>query len=455
MNTVAREIENSGARTAQGLFDGFEAYKTPDEDDYRRVLTSGLVVPDTNVLLNLYRYNSSAQQDLLAVLERIGDQLWVPHQVLVEFWRNRESTLFERRTIAAQTVTQLDGLCSNAISSIKTWSNRIALPSERTEALREQLQACFDEIGERIKALAEELLNTDAAENAKNTNIDNVLLNLERVLRGKIGPKFEKEDYENVRHEGLRRIKEKIPPAYKDSSKDDARAIGDYVVWEQVLREAEIRRCDVMLVTGDTKEDWWRKVSGELRGPRHELSDEIRVRANSALYMLRPESLLIHARKVLDVAVREQSVQDVERVERSRSTSESAGWTREAVDEFFKRLEADSPVQAAALRLAAAQEGAVTRKQVYEIGHYDETRMLRGFTRPVKRVCQALRREGILDQDASDPIEVFYETENWSQASGFGILKEVAELMKVPNVRSEGLSGTEDENNLDQGTLQE
>lgn len=426
----------------RGLFDGFEAYRTPNGDDYRRVLTAGLVVPDTNVLLNLYRYNLAAQQDLLAVLEKIGGQLWVPHQVLIEFWRNRESTLLERRTSAGQTVEQLGELCSKAISSVKAWGNRIALPSDRTSAIQEQLRACFDDVSEQIAAVAEELLNKDAAENAKDTNHDNVLSSLERVLRGKVGGKPEEDDYEKLKQEGLRRIKEKVPPAYKDKAKDDARAIGDYIVWEQVLREAATRRCDVMLVTGDTKEDWWRKVSGELRGPRHELCEELRARAGSTLYMLRPESLLIHARAVLDVVVREQSVADVERVERSRSNFESAGWTREAVDEFFKRLEADSPVQAAVLRLAAEQGGAVNRKQVYEIGGYDETRMLRGFTRPVRRICQDLRKEGVLDQDAQDPIEVIYESENWSQASGFGILPEVAGLMDRPSVKSRDESGS-------------
>ena len=45
------------------LFDGFEGYRTPTSDDYRHLLTEGLVVPDTNVLLNLYRYNAQARGD--------------------------------------------------------------------------------------------------------------------------------------------------------------------------------------------------------------------------------------------------------------------------------------------------------------------------------------------------------------------------------------------------------
>ncbi|NEB93188.1 DUF4935 domain-containing protein [Streptomyces bauhiniae] len=53
--------------------------------------TSGLVVLDTNVLLNLYRSNESTRRDTLAALARLRERLWIPHQVLAEFWRNRES----------------------------------------------------------------------------------------------------------------------------------------------------------------------------------------------------------------------------------------------------------------------------------------------------------------------------------------------------------------------------
>jgi hypothetical protein len=49
----------------RGLFGGFEGYRTPTEDDYRRVFTEGLVVPDSNVLLNLYRYNEQTRSDLV------------------------------------------------------------------------------------------------------------------------------------------------------------------------------------------------------------------------------------------------------------------------------------------------------------------------------------------------------------------------------------------------------
>src|SRR5262245_49579991 len=100
-----------------GLYDQFDGYRTPTEHDYRRLLTAGMVVPDANVLLNLYRYNDQTRADVLAVLERLGDCLWVPHQVMVEFWRNRESKLADAREIQ-QTVSQLTRQGEQAIGTL-------------------------------------------------------------------------------------------------------------------------------------------------------------------------------------------------------------------------------------------------------------------------------------------------------------------------------------------------
>ncbi|MGW7499712.1 PIN-like domain-containing protein [Streptomyces luteogriseus] len=76
------------------MFDGFAEYRTPSVEDYQRLFSFGLVVVDTNVLLTLYRSNQRTREDLLTVLDRLRERLWVPHQVLAEFWRNREHTSF-------------------------------------------------------------------------------------------------------------------------------------------------------------------------------------------------------------------------------------------------------------------------------------------------------------------------------------------------------------------------
>lgn len=45
----------------------------------------------------LYRYHDQTRDDLLSVLNALGNQLWVPHQVMAEFWGSREAVLKDPR----------------------------------------------------------------------------------------------------------------------------------------------------------------------------------------------------------------------------------------------------------------------------------------------------------------------------------------------------------------------
>jgi hypothetical protein len=147
--------------------------------------------------------------------------------------------------------------------------------------------------------------------------------------------------------------------------------------------------------------------------------------------MLRPESLLVHARRVLEVEVREESVQDVVRVDRFLATGESGGWTVAALQELLNRLSTQAPVQAAVIRQAAEGDGFVSREDAYELGGYDETRTLRGFTRPVKRLAQDFRDSGLVPDTAIDILEAEYNpTISWVQASGFRIPQELIPLIR-------------------------
>ncbi|MFE4665239.1 PIN-like domain-containing protein [Streptomyces sp. NPDC056716] len=103
---------------SRGLFDDFGAFRTPTADDFTAVLTGGLVTPDANVLLNLYRYTEQARGDLLRALGGLENRLWVPHQALVEFWRNREGTLSDARSSGTRAA---DEMASHAAQADRTF----------------------------------------------------------------------------------------------------------------------------------------------------------------------------------------------------------------------------------------------------------------------------------------------------------------------------------------------
>ncbi|WP_123798236.1 PIN-like domain-containing protein [Amycolatopsis keratiniphila] len=286
--------------TPDGFSTGFEGYLNPSDADYRAVLVSGMVVLDTNVLLNLYRFDDDARNDLLTVLERLQDNVWIPHQALEEFWRNREQTILSRSSIRRDALEALKKPIRSLESAVDTWARNVGLSRERLSDLISLIHKTHSTLNDAIEGPA----TRDPLVGARDTNLDPVLASLHPLLAGRVGTSLPNEDFVAALAEAKRRADQLIPPGYMDRDKPDNRGPGDYLVWEQTLCEASRRSADVLLVTSDVKEDWWRKVRGAPVGPRVELVAELRARAGTRLFMLQPQQLLKIAGRLLDVKVR-------------------------------------------------------------------------------------------------------------------------------------------------------
>jgi hypothetical protein len=401
----------------RGIFDGFEGYQTPTESDFKRALTQGLVVPDTNVLLNLYRYTAQARNEMLGVLGQLP-QLWVPHRVMQEFWQNREAVTRGILEYAKRTCKELDGERQSAHDLIRTWARQVSASTERCDQILADLQACFDGIAELITGS----VDAESAKSAAKTQSDPVLSRLDKLLHGRIGEPIPEKERDAVFKEAKRRLENNVPPGYKDKEKGAARGSGDYILWEQTLRQAAEAKRDVVFVTGDVKEDLWRGT----HGPRTELIDELRERAGARLFMVRPDRLLELARTALGAEVSEDSLKDVATV---ASATNGTSWTRGSIATLLHELDAAGNVQAAVIRYAAAHGGFVDRETVFEICDFPSDRKLNGFTRPVRRISGYLKDASLVSEDAVDVLEPVYDSGAWVQASGFRIPDEVIPLV--------------------------
>lgn len=306
------EDGHTPASGGYGLFDGFEGYRTPSREDYRRVLSQGIVAFDANVLLNLYRYNEETRDSLLSIMGALEDRFWIPHQALEEFWRNRESTLNTPTDKAREAVSALDKAGRAAADAISSWVKNVALPEVRHAEIADQLADAFEKVRSAILSQAE----NDTVPRARDTNQDPLLSRLSSVLEGRVGAPLSAEDHAVALKEAKRRAAAEEPPGYLDYKKSGDLGAGDYLVWEQLLREVERRKCDVLFVTSDVKDDWWRKWRDDLRGPRLELMAELRVRAHRQLFMLQPKELLKLADALVGVQVSPESVEEAARVDR-------------------------------------------------------------------------------------------------------------------------------------------
>lgn len=294
------------------LEDGFEGYLNPTGDEYAAVLQTGLVVVDTNLLLNLYRYDRKTREDLFRILAALGDRLFIPNRVAYEFWTNRQNAIRDADKGATDTVQEIEKLQDQAVQKILAWSNRVALPKQAKDHLKETLDRSFGTVANQVRKFAK----TNFGTHPWDTNKDATLQRLSEVLRGKIGPSLDDEAHAAALEEAHRRIEGKVPPGYKDANKEPERAVGDYLIWTQLLQECQRRKVDVLLVTGDVKEDWWREVRGQTQGPRLELSDELFRLTGQRLLMLRPEQLLQYGQHALHVEIRDESVRIIKEVDR-------------------------------------------------------------------------------------------------------------------------------------------
>ena len=105
--------------------DLFPGYFTPTDDEFAVLWGRCFFVPDTNTLLNLYRYKEQTRQEYLRVFKGLEERMWLPAQVAEEFVRRREDVIRQARryksrrelTTAIRKVARADlALRSNAVS---------------------------------------------------------------------------------------------------------------------------------------------------------------------------------------------------------------------------------------------------------------------------------------------------------------------------------------------------
>lgn len=292
-------------------------YARPDDGEVDDALVNATVVLDTNVLLGLYRASPDLRTKRLEVFRTIGDRLFLPYQVGVEFHRNRP-------VVAA-------GI-SDAYAALRT----------ATTALQKAVKSFggdgrYDETATAVRALVDPLLGQiveglDGLEKDDPHRIDltddPILVELEALLEGQVGqPPRAKKLAARVRDFTSIRVPLRLPPGYDDAHKaaasGAAAAAGDYLLWCEVLAHARKHETDVVLVTDDAKSDWWQAGgAGVPTVPHPLLISEFRRETGHEYYQLDSRELLKRA-PALDITVSTENLEEEDELARATAEAES------------------------------------------------------------------------------------------------------------------------------------
>lgn len=301
----------------------FFGYYPPTTSEYEKLWKEGLIVLDTNVLLNFYRLPTVARDEVFSVLESLRDRLWIPHQVALEFHRKRLTVIAGERKTMADALTSASELVmavSDKVNALQIEKRGLGI---EPAALISELSQANHQLVEAVKTAHTSQLDVSAS--------DPVRERLDELLKGRVGAGPSNQiELEALCADGENRYLENIPPGFKDADKDKnpkeatfmfdhikyQRKFGDLILWRQLLlhvKDAGIK--NVVLVTEDRKDDWWWREQGKTIGPHPELVREIRRAGDVDLFwMYSSVQFVEHANQYSSKQVSIESVAEIENV---------------------------------------------------------------------------------------------------------------------------------------------
>jgi hypothetical protein len=330
--------------TDRGLYTEFAEYRDLDALEPANPTTGTIYAIDTNVLLNLYKFNKSTAREVLEALSRMSSTLFLPHHALFEFWSRREDV--QRGVHHNEAVGKIESAMEDIGRVTGQWLTRTGLDARDAASELDSADINVDQELTNARTAIQRIANYIRATRTDSLAGEEwVIPMLETALRGQVGQAPGEAERKRWLDEFATRVKNNIPPGTRDAEirKGDAsKAFGDFFIWSQCLLEAK-RRCadakrpyDLTLITNDLKDDWVRSGRTENGDPlahRHlirEYND-----ATGGQFRIRSfRALLDIANEHFGADVSEQSRAQVQ----ARSQIDIGDWTLDAAIEYLDWL---------------------------------------------------------------------------------------------------------------------
>ncbi|MEU1954034.1 PIN-like domain-containing protein [Nocardia rhamnosiphila] len=297
----------------------------PSDQEISEFVRNGTVALDTNVLLSLYRVNSTQRSQIIDVLNKVGDRLWVPYQVAYEYQKNRLTVASESQqvydkveAIPTENLTEAFAVASeslrNACADISTGIRDKEIKdsvSKVIEGTIEKLDRFKSECQKEMLEVLAKIRSENAIAFVKAKGDDPVRLALDELLKpDNIGSRPEADALIELRKEAAKRIEARTPPGYKDDRKEDP--LGDALIWLELLEYAKSSKKMMLFITNDVKDDFYLRVHGHTIGPRAEMVREMLDKAGQPYHQTTLDGFLRLASAHLEVTVTEDTITTVE-----------------------------------------------------------------------------------------------------------------------------------------------
>lgn len=218
---------------------------------------------DTNVLLDILRMPKSERDSFIKILTELKktNTVWLPFQVGLEYHNHYKEVIKENDFKVDEAKNNIKKELERIKDDICKKYNR-GLVDIDTELIKTEIQKSIDAIN----------IFFETANNSK-TDYDKLTEEIANLFSD-IGDDYNYSDKKEKKEKAEKRIKECIPPGFKDKNKDNGNDTGDILVWFQIIDYAKNNGKNIIFVTNDTKEDWFQKKGNITIMPRSELLKE-------------------------------------------------------------------------------------------------------------------------------------------------------------------------------------
>lgn len=253
---------------------------------FEEILPSAKVVIDTNFLLSGYQYRGLTFREIIDTLTKLNEQerLIIPSHVLKEFFRRRADKIVELIQLVQQHRDKIQNISHlNKIEKV--------IPNQEFTSIHEQINEMEDLIKNQIDELNKNLknyrnLHSELIEEFKSYFNEDPILNMYSPLfkHAYYKPEDLPDEEHLIKEFNEVRKRKKMPPGYKDGTKNNGNEAGDYIIWAHIL---EIKD-DVIFITGDNKPDWVYTEPGSKKviSARRELVEEFYAKSGGKTFCI-------------------------------------------------------------------------------------------------------------------------------------------------------------------------
>ena len=254
-----------------------------EKNDVAGIIDNLIIIPDTNILLYLYKWSFNASKNIVDLLNKVKDKVIIPSRVYKEYMahKDEEQAKIDRKydnftKNLKKQVSELKGKLGKNISE----GRKYEFPD--CDVLEAGINTFLDKTVQAITTYGNSLSSEKQNKNAQQANVEQIIQfwrDNEKIMT----------DITIIRlleyiKEGEFRFRYKMPPGYMDEAEKDKdkereqgksketkkntqadgfeariRKFGDLFIWKEILEIGKNLTGGekIIFLTNDVKEDWW------------------------------------------------------------------------------------------------------------------------------------------------------------------------------------------------------